>query len=129
METQISSVPQIIEVVEQMSAEDLDKLVRRVLEIQAARRAPHLSQEEASLLRRINVNLSQPERERMHDLQQKRVAEELSPGEYEELAALTDKLEELHAERMNAISKLSDVRGVSLNEMMTQLNIQLPDHD
>lgn len=54
METQISSVPQIIEVVEQMSVEDLDKLVRRVLEIQATRRAPHLAPEETSLVRQIN---------------------------------------------------------------------------
>ena len=38
MATQFASVPQIIEAVEQMSAEDLDKLTRRVLEIQAARR-------------------------------------------------------------------------------------------
>ena len=129
METQFFSVPQIIEVVEQMSAEDLDKLVRRVLEIQATRRAPHLSQQEASLLQLINVTLSQPDRERVCELQDKRTAAELSPDEYQELAALTDKLEELHAERMNAISKLADVRGISLKDMMSQLNINLPDHD
>ena len=52
MATQFASVPQIIEAVEHMSVEDLDKLTRRVLEIQAARRAPHLSQEEASLFDR-----------------------------------------------------------------------------
>ena len=129
METQFSSVPEIIEAVERMSAEDLDKLVRRVLEIQAARRAPHLSQEEAYLLRQINLNLPQPDRERVRELQHKRMAEEISQDEYEELAALTDKLEELHAQRMNAISKLADVRGVSLKEMMAQLSINLPDHD
>ena len=75
------------------------------------------------------MNFSQPERERVRELQRKRVAEELSPGEYEELAALTDKLEAFHAQRMNAISKLADARGVSLKEMMTQLDINLPDHD
>jgi len=79
-------------------------------------------------LRQINLTLSQPARERMRELQDKRMAEELSPHEYEELAALTDKLEELHAIRLNAISKLADVRAVSLKEMMNQLNINLPDH-
>jgi hypothetical protein len=128
MATQFSSVPQIIEAVEQMSAEDLDKLVRNVLEIQASRRAPHLSQEQANLLRQINLNLPEPERERLRELQDKRIAEELSPDEYAELAVLTDKLEELHAQRMDAISKLADVRGVSLKEMLAQLNISLPNH-
>lgn len=65
----------------------------------------------------------------MRELQNKRIAEDLSPDEYEELAAFTDRLEELHADRLNAISKLADVRGVSLKEMMSQLNISLPDHD
>jgi hypothetical protein len=128
METQFSSVPQIIRAVEEMSAEDLDKLVRNVLEIQAARRAP-LWQDEANLLRQINLNLPRPDRERVRELQNKRMAEELSQDEYAELAALTDKLEELHAQRLNAISKLSDVRGISLKEMMNQLGISLPDHD
>ncbi len=121
--TPIVSTPQIIAAAEQMSAAELEQLVSQVLALQAARRAPQLSADEAQCLRQINRGLPETDRNRLRELQTRRANDELSSAEYEELAKLTDYLEELHAERMEALAKLVEFHGVSLKEMMSQLNI------
>jgi hypothetical protein len=42
---------------------------------------------------------------------------------------LTDRLELLHAERLAALTELAKLRGVTLDEVMSQLGIQFPEHD
>jgi hypothetical protein len=46
--------------------------------------------------------------------------------EWRELAALTDRLELLHADRLTALAELAKLRGVTLDEVMNRLGIQLP---
>jgi hypothetical protein len=42
------------------------------------------------------------------------------------IAALTDRLELLHADRLAALVELAMLRGVTLGEVMNRLSIQLP---
>ena len=53
---------------------------------------------------------------------------ELNEIEYEELATLTDSLEEFHAQRMKSLVKLAKIRGLSLEKTLKQLGINLPDY-
>jgi hypothetical protein len=58
---------------------------------------------------------------RYQELLRKREAAQLSGAELEELLALSDRIEVLHAERMAAIAELARLRGISLSEMVSQL--------
>jgi hypothetical protein len=45
------------------------------------------------------------------------------------LAALTDQLEMLHADRLTALAELAKLRCVTLYEIMSQFGAQFPDQD
>jgi hypothetical protein len=123
------SVNAILTTVRQMSIADLEQLVDQVIAIRAERVAPHLTADESALLARINKGLSQEDRGRMRALIEKRDDETITTEEWQELASLTDRLELLHADRLDALVELAKLRGVTLNEVMSQLGIQFPDHD
>jgi hypothetical protein len=69
------------------------------------------------------------ERARLRALVEKRDDETITEGEWQELAALTDRLELLHADRLGALVELAKLRGVPLDEVMSQLGIQFPDSE
>ena len=124
-----SSSNAILAAVRQLSIAELERLVDQVIALRAERVAPHLSADESALLARVNQALSSPERARLRALIEKRDAETLASTEWQELTALTDKLELLHADRLAALADLAKVRGVTLDEVIQQLGLQFPDHD
>jgi hypothetical protein len=113
----------IIEAVKRLPLAELERLANQVIAIRAERRAPHLTADESILLARINQALPAPERARMSALIAKRDDQTMTPAELEELIALTDKLELLHADRLAALAELASLRGVTLDEVMNQLGI------
>jgi hypothetical protein len=123
------SVSAILTTVRQMPIAELEQLVDQVIAIRAERVAPHLTADESALLARINKGLSPEDRARMRALIEKRDDETIAAEEWQELAALTDWLELLHADRLAALADLAKLRGVTLDEVMSQLGIQFPDHD
>jgi hypothetical protein len=123
------SASQIIAAVEQLSLPELDEVASRVLALRAARRAPHVGNEETALLKRISQTLPEDLKTRLHALMTKRDTEELTEAEYTELASLTDRLEVLHADRMAALGTLAYHRGTTLDEVMHHLGVHFPDHD
>jgi iron-sulfur cluster repair protein YtfE (RIC family) len=123
------SVNAILTTVRQMPIAELEQLVDQVIAIRAERVAPHLTADESVLLARINKGLSQEDRTKMRALIEKRDDEMITTEEWQELAALTDRLELLHADRLAALVELAKLRGVTLDEVMSQLGIQFPDHD
>ena len=130
METPSSqlSTEQIISAVSHLSLPELEQVFDYVLALQAERKAAHLSTAESALLARINQGLPSALRERIACLRAKREDESIADAEYEELTRLTDRAEELHAERMAALVELSTCRGVSLAVLMDQLGIHFPEH-
>jgi hypothetical protein len=88
-----------------------------------------LTADESALLVRINQGLPSENRDRMRMLIGKRDDETITAEEWRELVSLTDRLELLHADRLAALAELAKLRGVTLDEVMSQLGIQFPDHD
>jgi hypothetical protein len=84
------SASQIIAAVEHLSVPELDEVAERVLTLRAARRAPHVCDEETALLKRISQTLPEALKTRLRALITKRDTEELTEAEYTELASLTD---------------------------------------
>ncbi len=130
METQQLQVSteQIMAAMTQLSLPELERVHERVLRLQAERKVPHLSAEETQLLKRINQGAPLAARERRAALQAKRESGSITDGEYEELTGLVLTAEALHAERMEAVSKLARIRGLGLLKMMEQLGLSFPEH-
>jgi hypothetical protein len=117
---------QIKAAVDNLSLVELEEVFDYVLAVQAERKGPHLPPEESALLVRINQGLPDELRTRLSLLRDKREDGAISDAEYEELTNLTDRSEELHAERMAALAGLAKLRGVSLAALMDQLGIRFP---
>ena len=112
-----------------MPLPDLEKLVGNVLAVRAARRAPLLSGAETKLLRTIQKCLPPKSRARMNELQALRDADKLTPEGFAELAQIIEKLEEIHAARMNAVARLAELRGVTFATALQEVGLKLPDYE
>jgi hypothetical protein len=123
------SSQQIISAAQAMPLKELEKLVGSVLTVRAERVAPHLSGKETKLLRAIQKSLPKKSLARMKKLQTSRDAGTLSHEGFAELAKLIEKLEELHAERMKAVARLADLRGVTFQTALQQVGLTLPDYE
>jgi hypothetical protein len=117
---------QIKAAVDNLSLGELEEVFDHVLAVQAERKAPHLASDESALLVRINRAFPEELRERLPVLLRKREDGAISDAEYDELTTLTERAEELHAERVGALVELAKLRGVSLPALMDQLGIRFP---
>ena len=108
---------------------DAGTFVVRALEAQLQRNSrqsvsSHLPQEEAILLQKINRGLPETTWQKYEDLVAKQRAEVLTPEEHVRLIALSDRIEEAHAERMAHLAELARQRQTSLDTLMGQLGIK-----
>ena len=97
-----------------------------MLALSAKRMAPSITHEEAELLLHINSRLPEDVQQCYDELIAKRDAETLSDEEYTELLHLTKQAEAFDVARIEALSKLACLRGVTLAELMRQLEITSP---
>ena len=125
-ESEQISAEEIIASLDRLSLNDLEQVFDRVLAAQAERRAPHLPSDESALLERINEGLPEALRARLLLLRSKREDGSIEQHEYNELTELTDRAEELHADRMAALVALAKLRGAPLPAIMDQLGIRFP---
>jgi hypothetical protein len=116
----------LLKAVEQLSLADLEKLMTQVMSLQARRKAPCLSAEEAELMLNINQGLSSDMQMRFDELVAKRQAETLTQEEHQELLSLTDEIEKADPKRMKYLAELARIRGVSLDVLMEELEIHPP---
>lgn len=88
--------------------------------------APHLSERESSLLHQINQGLPDETWTRYRELIKKRNAHELTPEEQSALIDISDEIEELNASRIQNLSDLALLRGISLPDLMKELGMDTP---
>lgn len=128
VKAQVSS-EDLLQAVKQLEPSELDGFVLQVLSLRAHRKAPGLTKTEAELLLTINRGVPSDIQKRYDHLIGKRRAENLLPAEYDELLQLTDQVERLDAERMEALAALAGIRETSLTALMKQLQIPAPAYD
>jgi hypothetical protein len=117
------SVDTLVQAAEQLSAAELRQFTAQMLALAAKRTAPSVTQEEAELLLHINRRLPEEVQQRYAELMAKRDAETLSEAEYAELLRLTKQVEAFDVARLEALSKLAVLRGVTLSELMRHLEM------
>jgi hypothetical protein len=116
----------LIEAAGQLSQSELEQFVAQVLALQARRKAPNLSVEEAALLTKINSGLPAALRRRYEELISKRREERLSQVEHEELLGLTDEVEQKQAERVQSLAELARLRDMSMRDLVKALGVKQP---
>jgi len=121
------TVDDFVEAAEQLSTPELEKLARRLLQIQARRKAPNLSQREAELIEGIAQTSTFDPLPRLLFLTQEMERRALSQNEQNELNALAAQSEELTAKRLALLIELSQLRRISLPTLMKQLKIKAPE--
>lgn len=116
----------LLKAVEQIPQPELDAFVTQVLKLRAQRQAPSLSMSESELLLKINQGIPDQLQQRFNQLVAKRQALDLTEADYAELVQLTDRIEQLDAERIESLAELARLQNKSLIEMMHDLGIQPP---
>jgi hypothetical protein len=116
---------QLLSGVSQLETPDLEQFVGQINALLAQRKVPS-PRRETELLELINQGLPEAIQSRYDELQAKLQDETIAPDEHEELLALIDPVEQATADRLRSLIELSQLRQVSLDELMTQLGIHHP---
>jgi hypothetical protein len=96
---------------------------------QSANPPPQIPPAEARLLAVINEGLTEGEWQRYRFLKDKRRAGTLTPEEDRESMATTMRLEQMAVTRLEKLIELARLRGVTLDEVMQQLDIRRPEFE
>ncbi len=82
---------------------------------------------EEALLQKINLGVEEEEEwKRFHDLVALRKSEKINEAEQQELTALTEKIEAVHAARLPYLVELAFMRNVTLSQLMKDLGLNAP---
>ena len=121
------TVDDFVEAAEQLPAADLEQLARRLLHIQARRKATNLPQREAELIEGIAQSGAFAQQARYHDLNLQSKRRPLTNEERNELHQLIAQSEAQTVQRLSLLVELAQLRRVSLPALMKQLQIKAPD--
>jgi hypothetical protein len=122
-ETEVS-VDVLIKAAEQLKPAELRRLTAEMLTLSAKRNAPSLSKNESALLLKINQRLPVDVQNRYDELIAKREAETLTPDEYSELLDLTRQAEAFDYQRLETMTELAKIRGITLSALLKELQIE-----
>ncbi|MEN9221805.1 MAG: hypothetical protein Q6M04_05140 [Thermostichus sp. BF3_bins_97] len=87
-----------------------------------------LSKTEGELFQIINRSLSEREWQEYQALQQKRDSELLTPADQQRLTQLSDQLENLNVDRMQALTSLALLRQTTVTALIEQLGLKSNAH-
>jgi hypothetical protein len=124
MATAQASFDDIFRAIERLDTRQVERILSRLLALQAQQRAPNLPARETELMQRINQGLPVAKSARYHELMAKRRLGTLPAEDYGELLGLTDESERLQAERIQYLAELARLRGTPLRALMDELGLQ-----
>ena len=107
----------------QLTARQLDAVMQRAAALRLQKRKRVLSSRESDLLRLINRGLSPEKSARLESLHQKLQDETIARHEQAQLLRLTDELERLGAERLQALTELAVIRKTTVPKLMNEMGL------
>lgn len=116
----------VLDGVAKLDTPDLEKFLTEVSVLLAQRKVANFSKEEARLLQVINQTLPVSVQTRYDQLTDLRRNEKIAPEEYQELLRLVDQVELADANRLAALIELAQLRHLTVDQLMQQLDIQPP---
>lgn len=119
------TVSDILDSASRLGAEDFENLFKKLAILHVQRSGmPAMPQEEAELLAQINKGFPTAKFERLQYLDWKVETSGLSEKEAAESLRLATAYENYTVRRLQLLVKLADLRKVSLDELMTQLELK-----
>ena len=112
--------------IEQLEPAEAEKITRRLLALQARRRASHLPEREAELLREIYRAKRPGFQARFDFLHAKLRPLTMTLEEQEELLRLVDESEAFTVRRLEALGEMAQLRQLTLPALMKQLGLKAP---
>lgn len=123
LEAQLSK-EDLLQAVEQLNNSEIEEFMQNIIAFRAKKITTNLSAKETELLLNINQVFNPYIQQRYQLLIQKRQQEELTNNEYEELLTLTELVEKHQAQRLQSLVELANLRGCSLEKVMSDLEIK-----
>jgi hypothetical protein len=120
------ALEQLLSGVAELETADLERLAEQVNRLLVQRRLPNLPQIETELLQHINRGLPEVTQHHYNELRAKLRQGTINPKEHQELLVLVDIVEQADGERLQHLLKLSQLRQVSLSDLMHQIGIDPP---
>lgn len=117
----------LLQAASQLNIQELKEFLAQVTAIYRQRQAAESPSEE-KLLEIIHRSLPCDLQVRWDELIGKRDNHCLTASEYDDLLQLTDQVEGLNVERIEALSALAQLRGLDLRSMMRTLNLKEPSY-
>ena len=124
-----NTIPNLLGGFSEMPLKELEHFIKELNALAIRKRVLDKGKQDKILLRKINeMVLTEPLMERYIHLQEKMEVENLSDSEYQELLNLVDKEEKIRNKRFQYLLELSQLRGISLTELMNNLGLNLLNH-
>lgn len=117
------SADKLLQATANLTSQELENFVNQAILVRAKRRASSIRKKESELLLKINRGLSPELQKRFDDLAEKLAAENMTSDEREEFLKLTDRIEKQDAKRIELLGKLAELRQISLDDLMRELQI------
>lgn len=114
----------IISSMTELELPDLEQFRNQLNLIIAQKKAPSLSKRETELLLKINQVLSNEQLSRYEALKVKMEEDNISVKEHKELLSIVKEMEVIDVVRLEALVELSQIRGISVQQLMKDLGIK-----
>lgn len=118
----------ILDGIARLDIDTLESFAKRVNTLVAQKKADHLPKREADLIRRINEGVPNEIQSRYRFLLTKAQEETLNEDEHEEMLTLVPIVESKDVKRLEYLVELSQIRGITVDDLMKQLGITPPSH-
>lgn len=117
----------LLSVVAQMPEKEFSRFIEDAKKLRLKPKKFRWTKDEIELIKQVyEYTPSAEKQKRFRELVQKRIDEEISEQELEELGILIDEGEELNVKRIEVLVKLAQSKNESLDEIMRRLEIRPP---
>ncbi len=123
------AIDDIIVGISDLETPDLEQFLQKIGRLVARRKSPSLPERETVLLQAINQSSNPVLQNRYSFLSKKQNSGHVTDAEHEELLTLIDTLEMQQAQRLENLIELAHLRGISLEVLMQNLNLNFQYHD
>lgn len=106
-----------------LSTRDLNALLDGITAIRSQRLEPELTPTETALLERIDQAISRQEMDEYEQLRKKLETRTLSAAEHTRLIALSDRIEMLQADRIEAVAEMARSRDAAFRDLWLQMGL------
>ena len=118
------SIQELVIAANKLSEPDLEQLLQQIVALRDLRKEQARSEPESQLLLQIGQEVPAELRTNYQALRSKKEAETLTEQEHETLIDLSNQIEQIGTQRLTALVTLSQLRQVSLSDLMETLGIQ-----